>query len=210
MQSNPATSSSNYFFPPQRIREALEAWDPCWSAGSRAAQVMGQGGPRVAHALCRRLRWPQEMRAGWAAAPCERGFQILSGWVSWAKGGDIAASPCSSAWHVVLGSTVRWAEMRRVTPHLWFRVGSRCRQIPALTVCAAGSTDACWAHVLPGLGSIWLGRAFVVLSIGLRHPKSWGGSDQGLATSWWGFSAYYSLNIWEEGGSTTLMPHTLM
>lgn len=36
---------------------------------------------------------------GWAAAPWERRFQILSGWISWTKGdgggGHIATSPCS-------------------------------------------------------------------------------------------------------------------
>lgn len=77
--------------------------------------------------------------------------------------------------------------MWRVTPILGVLGGTsvpgRRRQIPALAVRAAGSTDACQADALPGSGSGWAG-GFVVLSLGLRHRNSWRDRDQGLNTSW--------------------------
>lgn len=53
-------------------------------------------------------------------------------------------------------------------------VPSRCRQIPALVVRTAGSTDACWADALPGLASGWAGVLWCsVLGWGTSTAGEW-------------------------------------
>lgn len=99
-----------------------------------------------------------------------------------------------SAWHIILRSIIRWAEMWRVTLTLWFLVGYQCQVCADKSLCltlrTAGSTNACWADALSGLGGDWAGVLWSsVLGWGILN--SWKDSDPGLNTSWCGFNAYY-------------------
>lgn len=90
-----AISVSNYFFFTQIIWDAWEVWDPCRSARSHSAQVMGGNRWQHRHMLVA-VVVPGDVGSG-GGTPCNRGFDHFLAGCRGKKEGMLSPLPVAAA-----------------------------------------------------------------------------------------------------------------
>ena len=147
------------------------------------AQAVGRGGRTAAHACAGGCSGPRRCVEGGWQPPARRVFEHSLDGCRGQKEGTLppptAATACARL-RVTHGS----GEHQQVSwdvegdPNFVIAGGvsvpGLCRRIPALVLCTAGSTDACWDDVLPGSGRDGAGVLWY-------SPLGWGTSIAGAA-----------------------------